>query len=90
MDEIKVLDKPCILIHIRPKSSKKNKEGNAVEPLNRQSQQLSSALSSPCDFKSHFANSVDPDQTARFKKFTRIFSTRHKQTTFSDAGFLGI
>ena len=53
-----------------------------------------------------FANSVDPDQTAsdqsdqglhclpvcknRFEKFTRIFSRRHKQTTFSDAGFLGI
>ena len=46
------------------------------------------------------ANSVDPDQTAplghclpvcknRFKKFARIFSRRHKQTTFSDAGFLG-
>ena len=28
------------------------------------SQQLSSALSSACDFKSHFCNSVDPDQTA--------------------------
>ena len=25
----------------------------------------------------------------RFKKFARIFSRRHKQTTFSDAGFLG-
>ena len=45
---------------------------------------------------------MDPDQTApsdlgphcspvcknRFKKFARIFSRRHKQTTFSDAGFL--
>ena len=50
-----------------------------------------------------FANSVDPDQTApdlgphclpvcknRFEKFARIFSRQHKQTTFSDAGFLGI
>ena len=48
-----------------------------------------------------FANSVDPDQTAplgphclpvcknRFEKFARIFSRRHKQTTFSDAVFLG-
>ena len=26
----------------------------------------------------------------RFEKFTRIFRTRHKQTTFSDAGFPGI
>ena len=25
----------------------------------------------------------------RFKKFARIFSRRHKQTTFSDADFLG-
>ena len=46
---------------------------------------------------------MDPDQTApsdlvqhcspvcknRFEKFARIFSRRHKQTTFSDAGFLG-
>ena len=24
-----------------------------------------------------------------FEKFARIFSRRHKQTTFSDAGFLG-
>ena len=48
-----------------------------------------------------FANSVDPDQSdksphclpackIRFEKFARIFSRRHKQTTFSDAGFLGI
>ena len=50
-----------------------------------------------------FANSVDPDQTEsdlgphclpvcknRFGKFARIFSIRHKQTTFSDAGFLGV
>ena len=26
----------------------------------------------------------------RFEKFARIFSRPHKQTTFSDAGFLGI
>ena len=25
----------------------------------------------------------------RFEKFARIFSRRHKLTTFSDAGFLG-
>ena len=25
----------------------------------------------------------------RFEKFARIFSRRHKQTTFSDTGFLG-
>ena len=49
------------------------------------------------------ANSVDPDQTApdlgphclpvyknRFEKFAQIFSRRHKQTTFSDAAFLGV
>ena len=52
-----------------------------------------------------FANSVDPAQTVplksdlgphclpvcknRFEKFARIFSRRHKQTTFSDAVFLG-
>ena len=49
-----------------------------------------------------FANSVDPDQTVpdlgphclpvcknRFEKFARLFSRRHKQTTFSDAVFLG-
>ena len=51
------------------------------------------------------ANSVDPDQTAplsdqgpqclpvcknRVEKFARIFSRRHKKTTFSDAGFLGV
>ena len=45
---------------------------------------------------------MDPDQTQsglsphclpinknRFKKFARLFSRRHKQTTFSDAGCLG-
>ena len=49
-----------------------------------------------------FANSVDPDQTAplgphclpvcknRFEKFARILSKEHKQTTVSDAGFLGV
>ena len=49
---------------------------------------------------------MDPDHTAqeqsglvhtvclyaknRFEKFARIFSRRHKQTTFSDARFLGV
>ena len=44
---------------------------------------------------------MDPDQSDqgshclpvcknRFEKFARIFSIRHKQTTFSDAGFLGV
>ena len=48
-----------------------------------------------------FANSVDPDQTDlgphclpvcknRFEEFARMLSRRHKQTTFSDAGFLGV
>ena len=64
---------------------------------------LSSA--GPVTLKVISANSVDPDQTAqeqsdlgphclpecknRFEKFARIFSRRYKQTTFSDAGFLG-
>ena len=46
-------------------------------------------------------NSVDPVQQSdlgpqclpvcknRFERFVRIFSRRNKQTTFSDAGFLG-
>ena len=46
---------------------------------------------------------MDPDQTApdqgphclpvcknRFEKFARILSRQHKQTTFSDVGFLGV
>ena len=54
-------------------------------------------------FKVISANSVDSDQEQsdlgqhclpvcknRFEKIARIFSRRHKQTTFSDAGFLGI
>ena len=47
-----------------------------------------------------FANSVDPEQSDlgpyclpvcknRFEKSARIFSRQHKQTTFSDAIFLG-
>ena len=44
------------------------------------------------------ANSVDQDLGPhclpvcknRFEKFARIFSRRHKQTTFSDADFLGV
>ena len=31
-----------------------------------------------------------PGCKSGFKKFARTFSRRHKQTTFSDAGFLGI
>ena len=46
-----------------------------------------------------FANSVEQSDLGphclpvcknRFEKFPRIFSRRHKQTTFSDAGFLGV
>ena len=71
-------------------------------PLNCQSQQLSSALSSACDLKSHFCKQCGPRSDCsssphclpvcknRFEKFARIFSRRHKQTIFSDAGFLGI
>ena len=45
---------------------------------------------------------MGPDQTApldphclpvcknRYEKFARIFSRQHKQTTLSDAGFLGV
>ena len=66
--------------------------------LKRQSQQLSSALSSACDFKSHFLQTKEQSDLGphclpvcknRFEKFARIFSRRHKQTTFSDAVFLG-
>ena len=31
-----------------------------------------------------------PVSKNRFGKFARIFSRRHKQTTFSDVGFLGV
>ena len=76
--------------------------------LNCQSQQLSFALSSACDFKIHFLQTVwtlirlllweQSDQDPHclpvckngLEKFARIFSRQHKQTTFSDAGFLGI
>ena len=61
--------------------------------------QLSSVLSSACDFKSHFCKHCGPQSDQgphclpvcknRFEKFAKIFSRRHKQTTFSDAGFLG-
>ena len=68
---------------------------------------LSSALSSACDFKSHFCKQSGPRSDCsfrsslirvhivcryaknRFEKFARIFSRRRKQTTFSDAVFLG-
>ena len=70
-------------------------------------QLLSSALSSACDFKSHFCKQCGPrsDCSSRssliwvhtvclytkckFEKFARRCSRRHKQTTFSDADFLG-
>ena len=66
-----------------------------------------SALSSACDFKSHFCKQCGPRSDCSFRnsliwvhtvcryaknsfeKFARIFSRRHKQTTFSDAVFLG-
>ena len=72
------------------------------------SQQLSSALSSACDFKSHFFKQCGPRSDCssrssliwvhivclyaknRFEKFARLFSRRHKQTTLSVAGFLGV
>ena len=57
--------------------------------LKRQSQLLSSALSSASYFKSHFCKHCLPVCKNRFEKFARIFSRRHKQTTFSDAGFRG-
>ena len=78
-----------------------------LKSLNCQSQQLSSALSSTCNFKSHFCKQCGPRSDCslrsslirvhtlclyaknRFEKFARIFSRRQKQTTFSDAGFLG-
>ena len=90
------------------KSKKKNFKFSSAEiffiqhakyyPLNCQSQQLSSALSS-CDLKSflqtvwtqirlllkEYCLSVCKN---RFENFA-IFSRQHKQTTFSDAGFLG-
>ena len=40
-------------------------------------------------FKSHFANCLAVCKN-KFEKFARIFSRQHIQTTFSDAGFLGI
>ena len=66
-----------------------------------------SALSSACDFESHFCKQCGPRSDCSFRssliwvhtvcrytknsfeKFARIFSRRHKQTTFSDAVFLG-
>ena len=67
---------------------------------------MSSALSSACDFKSHFSNSVDPDQTAPLgavwsgstlfacmqKKVWKVsrIFSRRHKQTFSDAGFLGV
>ena len=77
-------------------------------PLNCQSQQLSSALSSACDFKSHFCKQCGPrsDCSSRssliwvytvclyakigLKSLHENFNRGQKQTTFSDAGFLGV
>ena len=67
--------------------------------LNCQSQQLSSVLSSACDFKSFLQTVWEQSDLGphclpvcknRLKKFARLFSRQHKQTTFSDAGFLGV
>ena len=76
-------------------------------PIKRQSQQLSSALSSASYFKSHCCKQCRPRSDCsfrssliwvhtvclyakcKFEKFTRRCSRRHKQTTFSDADFLG-
>ena len=75
--------------------------------LKRQSQQLSSALSSASYFKSHCCKQCGPRSDcsfrssliwvhtvclyakSKFEKFARRCSRRHKQTTFSDADFLG-
>ena len=75
--------------------------------LKRQSQQLSSALSSAGYFKSHCCKQCGPRSDCsfrssliwvhtvclyakcKFEKFARRCSRRHKQTTFSDADFLG-
>ena len=77
------------------------------KPLKRQSQQLSSALSSAVYFKSHCCKQCGPRSDCsfrssliwvhtvciyakcKFEKFARTCSRRHKQTTFSDADFLG-
>ena len=82
-----------------------NNNNLQIAPLNCQSQQLLSALSSACDLKSHFCKQCGPRSSRsslirvltvclyaknRFEKFARIFSRQHKQTTFSDDGFLGI
>ena len=106
---------------------------SASVALKRESQPLSSALSSAFDFKSHFCKQCGPRSDCcfrssliwvhkrsslicveeqsdlgpqkeqsdlgphclpvcknRFEKFARIFSRRHKQTTFSDAFFLAL
>ena len=74
------------------------------ETLQLLAHKLLSALSSACDFKSPFCKPCGPRSRSSlirvhtflpvckkmFEKFARIFSRRHKQTTFSDAGFLGI
>ena len=78
-----------------------HKATKVCSPLNRQLQQLLFALSSACDFKSHFCKQCGPRSVwsgsrlfACMKKIglksLQGFSRRHKQTTFSDAGFLGV
>ena len=77
---------------------------NTVNPLSASHNYCHLLCLLPVTLKVIVANSVDPDQTApsdlgphclpicknRFEKFARIFSRRHTQTTFSDAGFLGV
>ena len=78
-----------------------------LNKLKRQSQLLSSALSSVGYFKSHCCKQCGPRSDCsfrssliwvhtvclyakcKFEMFARRCSRRHKQTTFSDAGFLG-
>ena len=74
-------------------------------PLKRQSQQLLSALFSAGYFKSHCCKQCGPRSDCSFRrssliwahtvclyakcKFEKFARRRHKQTTFSDADFLG-
>ena len=44
---------------------------------------------SDCSFSLMWVHTVCLYAKIRFEKFAKIFSRRHKQTTFSDAGFLG-
>ena len=74
--------------------------------LNCQSQQLSSALSTACDFKSHFCKQFGPRSDCSSRglisvhtvcqcakmglKSLQEYSADDIQTAFSDVGFLGI